>query len=327
MNFILALAAVSTALALPLQRRAQASTDLCGDYDYIILSDTPWIVYNMLYNADETVGTQCTYYDSQTTAASGTREVIWSSITEITYEESTDNVPKGYSFVGLTENLETRLSDISSIPTVYEWTRTNSTAFKGNVCYDFMTNDVAGDSTSSSSHELMLWLQYEGGQLPIGWADGAVDTIDDLFGTSWKLYSGVNDDTGITVSSLLPDTQFDGDFGGDLRDWLMALVDIGLFDETTYVNVGNGGTEFFYGNAVMNATFALEIELGTATTVATASVNSVTAAAAATATTAVRTSSTLDNTSATLRSSTMPSQSASPSAWRQGDEDGDDDCY
>lgn len=171
-------------------------------------------------------------------------------------------MPKGYSFVGLTANLETKISAISSIPADYTWTRTNTTAFKGmppippsslspipepkltrkgNTCFDFMTNDVKGDSTSSSSHELMLWLQYEGGQLPIGWTDGAVATIDDLFGTSWKLYEGVNDDSGITVSSLLPDTQFEGAFEGDLREWLMAMVNLGRFTEETYVNVGNAG--------------------------------------------------------------------------------------
>ncbi|RAH45306.1 putative endoglucanase-1 precursor [Aspergillus brunneoviolaceus CBS 621.78] len=255
---------LSSALALPAVSRraaAQSATTLCGDYDYIILQDTPWIVYNMLYNAAETVGTQCTGYDSQTTSANGTKEVVWSSVTDIEYVEATNNVPKGYSFVGLTANLETKISAISSIPADYTWTRTNTTAFKGNTCFDFMTNDVKGDSTSSSSHELMLWLQYEGGQLPIGWTDGAVATIDDLFGTSWKLYEGVNDDSGITVSSLLPDTQFEGAFEGDLREWLMAMVNLGRFTEETYVNVGNAGTEFFYGNSVLNATLGLQIDL------------------------------------------------------------------
>ncbi|GMG10324.1 unnamed protein product [Aspergillus oryzae var. brunneus] len=111
----------------------------------------------------------------------------------------------------------------------------------GNVCFDFMTNDVKGDSTSSSSRELMLWLQYEGGQLPIGWTNGAVATIDDLFGTSWKLYEDVNEDTGITVSTLMPETQFEGSFTGDLKDWLLALSKLGRFTESTYVNVGNAG--------------------------------------------------------------------------------------
>lgn len=86
----------------------------------------------------------------------------------------------------------------------------------------------------------MLWLQYEGGQLPIGWGSTPT-TIDSLFGTSWKLYEGVNTDSGITVHSMLPDTQFDGAFAGDLKEWLEALVAIGRFEDSSYVNVGNGG--------------------------------------------------------------------------------------
>lgn len=42
-----------------------------------------------------------------------------------------NNVPKGYSFVGLTQNLETKISAIDSIPADYSWTRTNTTEFKG----------------------------------------------------------------------------------------------------------------------------------------------------------------------------------------------------
>lgn len=78
-----------------------------------------------------------------------------------------DNVPKGYTFVGLTQNLETKLSAIKSIPATYDWTRTNTTAYKGNICFDFMTSDTKGDSTSSKAQELMLWLNYTGGQLPL----------------------------------------------------------------------------------------------------------------------------------------------------------------
>ncbi|KAM0132023.1 hypothetical protein ACHAO1_006992 [Botrytis cinerea] len=280
---LVALTSAASVLARPhfSTRATQASTDLCGDYDYLILNNSPWIVYNMLYNAKQIVGSQCTYYDSMITGSDGTAQVKWNSETDITYVESTNNVPKGYSFVGLTQNLETPLTGIASIPTTYTWTRSNTTAFKGNVCYDFMTNDVKGDSTSSSSQELMLWLQYEGGQLPIGWADGSVATIDNLFGTSWDLYQGLNTDSGITVSSMLPRTQFEGTFEGDLREWLVALVGQGVFTESTYVNVGNAGTEFFYGNAIMNATLGLQIDLGTATSAAVkvAAVSSVSSSA------------------------------------------------
>jgi len=251
------------AVALPcgiMTSRAESSTDLCGNNDYIILNGTPWIVYNMFYNAARSVGTQCTNYDSQTTSVTGTKEVIWSSVTNIENVESTSNVPKGYSFVGLTQNLETQISAIDSIPASYTWIRKSSTAFRGNVCFDFMTSDTKGDSTSPNAQELMLWLKYEGSQHPIGWPN-AVAQIDNLYGTSWLLYEGKNTDTGITVHSMLPTTQFEGSFEGDIKDWLEALVKHGTFTESTYVNVGNAGTEYFYGNSVMNATLGLQINL------------------------------------------------------------------
>lgn len=68
---------------------ALAASDHCGDEDYVILSGTPWIVYNMLYNADVTVGTQCTNFHSVETPTNGNPEVAWSSVTEIEYVEST----------------------------------------------------------------------------------------------------------------------------------------------------------------------------------------------------------------------------------------------
>ncbi|GME41386.1 Family 12 glycoside hydrolase protein [Neofusicoccum parvum] len=273
---VLALAASASALptfsSLQQRQSTQAATNLCGmPDDSLILSGTPWIVYNMMYNSAQIEGSACTGYVGTSTGSDGNQKVKWNSTWNIEYVQSTDNVPKGYSFVGLTQNLENKISDIGSIPTTYDWTRTNTTAYKGNVCYDFMTSDTKGDSTSSAAQELMLWLQYEGGQLPIGWTDGAVATIDNLYGTSWKLYQGKNDDTGITVSSLLPDTQFTGSFSGDIKDWLLALVKQGLFTESTYVNVGNAGTEPFYGDAVLEATLGLQVNLGSATTAETAS--------------------------------------------------------
>ncbi|KAI5207382.1 endoglucanase-1 precursor [Aureobasidium subglaciale] len=239
----------------------QAAIDLCGTADNVVLYDTPWIVYNMFYGAAGSVGTQCTRYDHVETPTTGNKKIVWSSETNIEYVKATENIPKGYAFVGLTQRLETTISGIDSIPTTYDWTRANSTAFKGNVCYDFMTSDTKGDSTSSNAQELMLWLQYEGGQLPIGWTDGAKATIDNLFGTSWKLYEGKNDDTGITVHTMMPEKQFLGSFTGDLKDWLEALVQHGTFDDSTYVNVGNAGTEYFYGNSIFNATLGLQINL------------------------------------------------------------------
>lgn len=124
-----------------------------------------------------------------------------------------------------------------------------------------MTAPTAGDSTSSSAQELMLWLEYTGGQLPIGWVAGPVATVKELYGTSWKLYQGVNADTGIVVSSLLPDKQFTGSWTGDVKEWLSALVKVGVLKSDTFVNVGNAGTEPFYGKATVKATVGLQINL------------------------------------------------------------------
>lgn len=134
----------------------------------------------------------------------------------------------------------------------------------GNVVYDFMTSDTKGDSTSTEAQELMLWLAYEGGQVPIGWADGAVATIDGLFGKDgWQLYQGKNTDTGITVSSLLvaDDNQFDGDFSGDIKDWLTAMSKQGIYSTGTYVNVGNAGMEPYWGTVTFDNYVSLRIEL------------------------------------------------------------------
>ncbi|KAI8940569.1 hypothetical protein NX059_004246 [Plenodomus lindquistii] len=267
-NVLFYLALVAPILAAPSPQGVTLSDSvkqqpikMCGAAQNVVLTDTPWIVYNMFYNQAQTKGSMCTGYESVTTGTDGTKKINWSAVTDIDYVKATDNVPKGYTFVGLTQGLETRLSAIKSIPASYSWTLTNTTAYKGNVCFDFMTSDTKGDSTSSNAQELMLWLEYTGGQLPIGWVEGPKATIPNLYGTSWKLYQGKNEDTGITVSSLLPDKQFRGVFTGDIKEWLAALVKVGVFTDTTFVNVGNGGTEPFYGKATVAATLGLQINL------------------------------------------------------------------
>ncbi|KAI8207919.1 Xyloglucan-specific endo-beta-1,4-glucanase A [Colletotrichum sp. SAR 10_65] len=246
---------------------AAAETQFCGaPNDYEVLMGTPWIVYSMNYNYKSISGSCCTGY-AGTSGSGDAQRIEWSSVWKIDPTVNKD-VVKGYSFIGLTQNLETRLSDIVSIPSTYDWTVSNTSAYKGNVVYDFMTSDTKGDSTSSAAQELMLWLRYEGGQVPIGWAEGPTATIDGLYGKDgWKLYQGKNTDTGITVSSLLvpEDSQFgdleSGAFEGDIKDWLVALAKQGVFSESTYVNVGNAGMEPYWGTVTFNNTLGLRINL------------------------------------------------------------------
>lgn len=208
-NMLLALAATSAALPTFSDISTRASTapqNMCGAPDASeIITGTPWIVYSMNYNYQDIEGGCCTGFTGLMTGADGEQKCGWNSTWDITEVDSTSNVPKGYSFVGLTENLETTISGIDSIPATYSWVRSNSTLYKGkhkrkyglyevltstgNVCFDFMTSDTKGDSTSTAAQELMLWLRYEGGQEPIGYADGVVATIK-LYGKTCAYTDG-----------------------------------------------------------------------------------------------------------------------------------------
>ncbi|KAI9663158.1 MAG: hypothetical protein M1821_008206 [Bathelium mastoideum] len=292
---------------------SKRSTNFCGESDSQVISGTPWIVFNMLYNEDlmSSSDSWCTVYDSLATSSTGVQEIKWGSTSSIS--PASDTV-KGYSFIGLTQNLENTLTGIQSIPANYQWTRSNTTEFKGNIVFDFMTNDVKGDSTSTDSHELMLWLQYEGGQTPIGWSKTPAYTVDSLYGTSWKLYEGVNEDTGITVSSLLPDTQFDGSFSGDLMDWFQVFVTRGTFKNSTYLNVGNAGTEIFYGDSTMSSTLALQIDLPGSSSpeeaAAEAAISADSAAATSALTTSAKSSKAISSTVAAVATSSFVSAPA-----------------
>ena len=79
--------------ALPRPQQAGGSTgtpeSLCGDNNYDILAGTPWIVDNLVYNADQMVGTQCTNFENVQTPAGQNKQIVWSSVANIEYVEST----------------------------------------------------------------------------------------------------------------------------------------------------------------------------------------------------------------------------------------------
>ncbi|KAI0799150.1 glycoside hydrolase family 12 protein [Xylaria sp. FL0064] len=237
-----------------------AATKQCGNDDRLILPGMPWTVANSMYNANQMVGTQCTNFDSVLQAADGTKEVKWTSITNVELVDDTKDVCKGYTNVGIGVNLNNRLKDIKSIPAYYKWDRTNTTEFRGSNLFDFITAPTQGDATSTATSEFMLWIRNWGNQVPIGYSRGPVATFN-LFGASWKLYEGKNPASGVTVRSMLVDENYDGVFQGDLKEWLDAMVQKGYISDNDYVTVGNAGTEIFYGHATMDATVALDIKV------------------------------------------------------------------
>jgi hypothetical protein len=107
-----------------------------------VLFGTPWIVFSMNYNHQSIQGSSCVgYYDY---TGSGDKQTIhWSVLWDIDPKVGT-NLVKGYNFIGLTQGLETRLSDIKSIPSKYEWTTSKSTEYKGTrfICSNSSLRDI-----------------------------------------------------------------------------------------------------------------------------------------------------------------------------------------
>lgn len=62
---------------------------MCGAAQNIVLTDTPWIVYNMFYNQAQTKGSMCTGYSSVSTATNGIKKIKWSAVTDIDYVKAT----------------------------------------------------------------------------------------------------------------------------------------------------------------------------------------------------------------------------------------------
>jgi hypothetical protein len=67
----------------------QKPITMCGTAQNIVLTDTPWIVYNMFYNQGQTKGSMCTAYSSVSTGSDGNKKIKWSAVTDIAYVKAT----------------------------------------------------------------------------------------------------------------------------------------------------------------------------------------------------------------------------------------------
>ena len=75
----------------------------------------------MNYNYQKISGSSCASYES-TSGTGDAQKMKWRVDWDIAQDSNADLV-KGYEFVGLTQNLETRLSEIASIPAEWKWVR------------------------------------------------------------------------------------------------------------------------------------------------------------------------------------------------------------
>jgi xyloglucan-specific endo-beta-1,4-glucanase len=102
----------------------------CGaPNQFEVLFGSPWIIFSMNYNYQSISGSSCTGL-MDVTGSGNDQRIHWSSDFKIDPTVNRD-VVKGYSFIGLTQGLETPLNQIKSIPTTFDWTFYEQTEWKG----------------------------------------------------------------------------------------------------------------------------------------------------------------------------------------------------
>ena len=67
----------------------QKPIQMCGTAQNVVLTDTPWIVYNMFYNQAQTKGSMCTGYNSVSLGSNGNKQIKWNAVTTIDYVKAT----------------------------------------------------------------------------------------------------------------------------------------------------------------------------------------------------------------------------------------------
>ena len=136
---LLALAATVSAIPMTslVERQTSAQPrEMCGaPNDSELIDGTPWIVFSMNYNYQQISGSACTGFTGLVTE-NGVQKCGWTSTWDMPKDKNPDTV-KGYSFVGLTQNLENKVSEIKSIPADYHWIRKKESEYKGRPLHDF----------------------------------------------------------------------------------------------------------------------------------------------------------------------------------------------
>ncbi|KAH8657860.1 concanavalin A-like lectin/glucanase domain-containing protein [Xylariales sp. PMI_506] len=252
----------TSASTVSLEAVSTTSTALCGDPSAsIVLSAAKLIVAADIMNPDlmPSGSSLCSGYYG----VSEDDVITWSTNLNIADDENGFDY-KGYSNIAIpggNTGIGSTLGEFSSIPAQWEWSISNTTAWLGDVIYDFVFSPIEGDWSSSSAVELMLYLYYSDELGFIGESNGVVSTIS-LFGVDgWSVYYGQG--TGnvwMTASLVAPkDARYDGSFNGDIMEWINALKDVANLDDTMYCSAANSGMEAFYGDITVQHVSSLSI--------------------------------------------------------------------
>jgi hypothetical protein len=139
-----------------------------------------------------------------------------------------------------------RVGDRKSITTKWNF-RLSSNPGTMNVAYDLWLHGKGdADWRDRPTHEVMIWLNRQGGAGPLGTRYGSVS----LGGSMWDIYQG---DIGWKVYSFVRRTNTTS-ATLDLDDFTQALVRRKLLTGDTYVSGIEAGTEVFKGSGRLDTT-------------------------------------------------------------------------
>jgi xyloglucan-specific endo-beta-1,4-glucanase len=244
---------VILAFAFLLVNPARAYSYLCGQYT----SETvgPYSHDQDLWGeSSATSGSQC----SLVTSFSGTT-IAW--LTNWTWSGGANDV-KSFDNIQLNTNINNQLSDISSIPTTWDWSYSYSGTIVADVAWDLFTSSSSG---GSHAYEIMIWLAAYGGTQPIAASynsAGKAVSVNSFTEKSvtYDLYKGTN--SGWTVLSFVPASSTVNSYSGNLMDFINFLVDNDYLPSSQYLTTLQAGTEATSGTAVFTtSSYTVAIDL------------------------------------------------------------------
>ncbi|KAG2147880.1 glycoside hydrolase family 12 protein [Suillus bovinus] len=156
---------------------------------------------------------------------------------------------KSFANVQLNTGINQQLSAISSMPSIWNWSQSNTGAVVADVAYDLFTSDKAG---GSNVNEIMIWLaNFNSGPIA-GQYNAAGDAIPlskniSIEGHTWNLYSGSNGYNNV-YSFLLTNGTVKS-FKGDIYPFFSHLIHNEGMSSSQYLVTAQAGTEATSGKA------------------------------------------------------------------------------
>lgn len=219
--------------------RAVDTTPFSGQFDSVNTGQYS-LLNNLWGESDAASGSQT----SQITSMKGST-IAWK--TNWTWTGGTQ--VKSFANIQLNTGINQQLSAISSMPSTWRWSQSNTGTVVADVAYDLFTSNTAG---GSNVNEIMIWLaNVNSGPISahynaMGQAVPLVENIS-IEGHTWNLYAGSNGYN--QVYSFLLTSGTVKSFKGDVYAFLSYLIDNEGMSSSQYLITAQAGTEATSGTA------------------------------------------------------------------------------